>query len=615
MKNKIVYILLLGATLLFAQGCDLDYENTGEIAPDDVWKEKAMITAFLDEFYSFPSRPDANADEGSNGDPTDIGDWWRGTGTVETIAGGFDYTRIDKVNFFLYQLENEVPEGVLTSTEKLQLEGQARFWRAWTYWGLVKKYGGVPLITEVQDPFGDQDKIFLPRSKTSACMTQIFEDLEFAGKNLPEKWTGDNYGRITKVIAYVQLGRVSMWYASPLFNPDNKQDRWKHAYESNKKAFDAAKAAGHDLYDDVNRIWFDENNKEAIMVHQYWYPTHCYNQSNWRPHQLSNGSWGKGLPSYRLITSFPKKDGSQLQVDGAPIDVNRLNSDPANREYCKKFLNEFLQDRDPRFYATVVIPGTDYPCADQKLFIDDFNFWDVFMDLPKGMTSMTTYQFGEGHIATSGFYQRKAMDPTVSSQNATHGNAEMDWIPMRYAELLLNYGECINNYDAAPNKSDALNFLYRIRKRAGIEAGASGTYGINAVSKSEIQDAYMEERFIELAYEGFREDDLRRWKRYDILKAQKYRQAMRIMLDEDKFNEIQGRDDFDWGTPITTPGVTDDYFHVRFVKNISQNSIPEMDVFNPNENRMFWPIEKAALDRNSKLTQNVEWGGQFNPLD
>ncbi|MGV8090870.1 MAG: RagB/SusD family nutrient uptake outer membrane protein [Mangrovibacterium sp.] len=102
----------------------------------------------------------------------------------ETTVSAFNYTTIEKINFFLYNLQNIVPEGILTAEEKKHLEGQAKFWRAWWYWSHVSMLGGVPLITEPQD-VGNTESLFIPRNSTSECMEQIIRDLDDAIAALP----------------------------------------------------------------------------------------------------------------------------------------------------------------------------------------------------------------------------------------------------------------------------------------------------------------------------------------------------------------------------------------------------------------------------------------------
>ena len=182
------------------------------------------------------------------------------------------------------------------------------------------------------------------------------------------------------------------------------------------------------------------------------------------------------------------------------------------------------------------------------------------------------------------------------------GNAAVDWIEIRFAEVLLNYGECANEVGKT---AEALQVLYDIRKRAGIE-NKDGKYGITASATSEIRQAYIDERFIELAYEGKRWGDLRRWKRFDILNNLKHRNALWLIAGK----EVDPAT-FDWTNDMSDPEVRK-MFSFDFIE------CPEGDKsvykFNLSMNHWFYPIKKNDLDRNSKLEQNNEWGGTFDPL-
>lgn len=215
--NSILFGLFLGIT-----GCSLDYQNTGAINPDNVWNDKKMIEAFITDIAGgmMPGWPVSanNTDEGMNG-PGSMDQYARGQASVENSGKELKYEYIDKINFFLAELENVSP-AVLKEQEKKQLAAQAYFWRAWNYWGKVNEVGGVPLILKPQD-VSDFQSLLVERSTTSKCVEQILTDLDAAINDLPDQWNDDNYGRIDKGCAMAFKGRVLLWYASPLFNPDN----------------------------------------------------------------------------------------------------------------------------------------------------------------------------------------------------------------------------------------------------------------------------------------------------------------------------------------------------------------------------------------------------------
>lgn len=215
---------------------------------------------------------------------------------------------------------------------------------------------------------------------------------------------------------------------------------------------------------------------------------------------------------------------------------------------------------------------------------------------------MAWSQTGEGPGGeSSGYFQRKGLDESLLSLNDLY-NAETDWIEIRFAEVLMNYGECANELGKT---EEALDVLHQIRARAGIEAG-TGSYGITATNTADIREVYFNERFIEFAYEGKRFNDLRRWKKYDHLNQIKYRSTLYPVLKNN--SDLEG---FDW-----TASMYDDDARAKFRFDYIENIDGEPQYqFNLDLNHWFYPIAKGDLDRNSKLEQNNEWGGNFNPLD
>lgn len=591
-KNIIYYSLLLAILC----SCSLDYKNTGAITPDNVWKDKTMINSFLTDIYGrmLPEWPRNanNTDEGTNG-PATMNEYSRGLITVDNSGQELKYDNIDRINFFLDQLETVT---VLNETDMKHFRGQALFWRAWDYWGKVFSVGGVPLILKFQD-ITNVPSLFVSRNSTSECVEQIIKDLDEAIASLPDTWSGKDYGRIDKGCAMALKGRILLQYASPLFNPGNDQSRWEAAYKANKDAVDFLKGVGKGLYEgNFADIWYDEQNIEVIMVNQFYYPDHKLDQKNIRPEPLTKDGASENQAILPLLMAFPKADGSKLE-----LDLTRLANDPS---YNEQFMTDFYMNRDPRFHATIFCPGTEYPCSD--VLTDGMKYWNAWKLVPDsesetGYKHVTLIQdqinrgVGGG---SSGYYQKKGLDYSLTS--ATVYDAGTDWVEIRFAEVLMNYGECANEV----GKSDeALQVLYDIRKRAGITSG--NNYGITATSQNDIREAYINERFIEFAYEGKRWSDLRRWKRYDILNSIEYRSSLYPVIKDE--SNITG---FDWTKEMYNPDVRK-LFRFDYIECTDGD---KQYRFNLDLNHWFYPIAKKVTDQNSKIEQNNEWGGTFDPL-
>lgn len=174
---------------------------------------------------------------------------------------------------------------------------------------------------------------------------------------------------------------------------------------------------------------------------------------------------------------------------------------------------------------------------------------------------------------------------------------------MRYAELLLMLAETANE---TGNSNEAVTALSSIRKRAGIAAGVSGKYGITATSQPDLRTAIMNERQVELAFEGFRFNDLRRWRRYDILNTQTTRRGLFLMLN--KGEALPGNTD-----NIMTAAVRAKFSAV-IVENLDKTASANQ-TYNLDLNHWFNALHPTQISAEpDQLPQNKEWGGPFDPL-
>jgi hypothetical protein len=601
LKYKIsIYLgcLLFATTQFVSCKKGLDYQNLTAISPDNVWNNPVMIQAYLSDIYAglMPGWPfsGGSSDEGIS-TPKSLGDYQRGVISVSTTNTELKYEYIEKINFFLDQLE-KVTASVLPADRNKQITGEAKFWRAWRYWSFVSQVGGVPLVLHAQDP-ANKAALFVPRNKTSECVAQIVKDLDDAISLLPGVYSnaGTDYGRITKVAAMAFKGRVLLTYASPLFNPGNNADRWKTAYDACKAAVDYASSQGHDLHPNYKNIWSQERNKEIIMVNQFFYPSHSNNFNEVRAEPFSSGASNGNQPLLSLLLAFPKRDGSAMQ-----FDKNQL-SNPA---YNTQFLTDFYTNRDDRFYSTVFFGGTPYPTPDQipPSYVTGNSYWNVWKyDASTNHyvnLSSVIHPGMPGNPGITGFFQRKGLDTTLVAGQGDQ--ASTDWPEIRYAEVLMNYGECANEVG---KPAEALQVLKDIRKRAGITVGADGNYGIAATSPADMREAYIKERMVEFAFEDRRFGDLRRWRRYNILNNQGARHGLYITLKDGQMVTPSDR--------ITTAGVRAK-FSANYIDNLDGDASFK---FNLDENHWFFALKPDQISQSKNvLQQNMEWGGTFDPL-
>ncbi len=561
---------LIPIYFLFSCNKVLDKKNLGVFGGDNVWTSESMTAAYLNNIYSslmpgWPYNGSASdeATEGAQG----MNSFLQGIATIDS-RNNWQYTVIDRINLLLSKID-----GTPYSPEVIKsFKGQALFWRAWAYFSMVKDYGGVPLILNVQD-YKRPDSLFVKRNKTSENFTQIIKDLDDAISMLPNDFSDADYGRIDKEAALAFKGRVALFYASPLFNPSNDATRWQAAYTATKAAKDFLEGKGKGLYSSFKDIWYDEGNKEVVMVNQFYKPDHYTDQAGFRPIFITKDAWGANEPTLFLVNSFPMKDGSAFDP-AKPLAYDTL-----------------FKYRDDRFYATLTFNGGVYNTPDFK---PGEKIWTGYAS--DGTSLEKIIHFNNSVAGRSGFWQVKGLDPTLDKTNVHFGT--VDWIEIRFAEVLMNYGEAANE---TGNTSEALQVLYDIRQRAGILPGNGGNYGITASSVSDIRAAYIKERFVEFAFEGKRWDDLRRWRRFDILNTQHTRKAVLMYLKPGA------------QAPLISDDIYDPNIWSRFTPKIIDN-IDEPYTFNILDQYYFYAIPKTHLDKNPNLEQNKDWGGTFDPL-
>jgi len=578
MKKSISISTIILAGLSLA-GCSkvLDKKNLSAVNPSEVWSSAPMATAYLNTIYS-SLMPGNTYGSGNNTDEgvayqRQANSWLGGTATEDSYNGFSQYNNIRSVNIFL----KNVGTASFDDATRAPLKGQGLFWRAWAYYQLVKNYGGVPLILEPQEPSSDLTALQVPRSKTSECVTQILKDLDEAITLLPGNWSGEDVGRIDKGAAMAFKGRVLLFFASPLFNGLNGVATWQKAYDANKAAKDFLVGKGKGLYATYGKIWDDELNKEIVMVRRYNYPQVTYFQGGLMPLNWSKDDVGYDRPSLELVNAFPMKDGSAWTAQPRVYDT-------------------LFRSRDDRFYANIYYNGSPNQYLAGMRAANTY-LWTYF-DKVDNYYSATGVTGQHNQITTdplwsnSSFYRIKAVDKTLVQ--GTVYNAAVDWPEIRFAEVLMNFGECANEVG---NTAEALDVLKQIRQRAGILPGLLNDYGITATTKTDIQKAYQNERFVEFCFEGKRWDDLRRWKLFGSLRALKQRHGLAIELKP--------------GETAVQPMSDINTVYTKFKSTVVETD--NTDIVIPDK-FYFYGIAKALRDRNPLLKQNNNWGGDFDPL-
>lgn len=542
-----------------------------------------------------------------------------GTVTTQTVgdigtstANNNTYGKIRNINDFIANLATSP----IAAPTKNRFKAQALFWRAFRYFDLVRMYGGVPLVLKPLPVIGDATKLAdaLPRATTTQTFNQIVADLDTAIKYLPNNWPAVDYGRITRGAAQAFLGRVLLTWASPQFNPGNDITRWQAAYQASTDAITTLSANGYGLYPkwDVT-MWTTEGpngsgtaiapprNPEAVMVTEY----NTFQDDNGADNNgytssvepKSLGGSGSMNPTWDEVSAFPMADGK------APGVSTKYPYDPVH----------FFDNRDPRFYQTIAYNGCLWPLQGNP----NYRLWTYYYySNSKATSTKSTEPSG---ASSTGFYLRKGVDPNISLTNLPYSGT--DWQEIRYAEVLLNQAEAAAMIG---NSSVAYTDLAAIRKRAGIEAGSDGMYGLTTgLTGTDLAMVVLNERRIELAYEGKRYYDLRRWKLFETVmnNTVKQRVGVTFLLAPNGSGSDYLADTRDaLVNSMGLDSVYDKYFsYAPMIISNSKSTLGELKYLdsapiNFQTADYFFGFPLGALQSDPNLQQNNTWGGSFDPL-
>ena len=517
--KKTIYIGLFALALLTGLwSCQKSYESvplgqqeTPDLAfdpLDSLGKEamKYLLTTYQQSLYNGHNRIGNTYLDAATDDAVSSAS---GIPSVQSIAtGGYsaasvnaddmwsrNYAAIRNATVFTVYINRvpmieKLPNG---QSARAAYRSEARFLRAWLYFQLLKRYGGVPLLGDTIRQI--TDNVQLPRASFSDCVNYIVSECDNIKDSLRTAGmvNSTTYGRITQGAALALKSEVLLYAASPLFNggnvdPSNPLTGYTD-YDANrwKLAADAAKAVMslgvYSLMPNFNDVFTTQaapigTNTETIFWFQNGSPGSSVENANAPVGYTSAGGNGATSPSEGLVDAFPTDSGYAI-------------TDP-NSHYNS--LDPY-SNRDPRMSLTVFHNGS--------LWLNRaVQTYDGGLDKPGGSVQQTK----------TSYYMRKFMGAfeSVSSNTPAYSGTVHDWIYYRYAEILLNYAEATNEFSGP--SSDVYQVLYSLRKRAGI-LSSDGTYAVpQGMTQDEMRTFLQGERRIEMAFEEQRFWDIRRWK-------------------------------------------------------------------------------------------------------
>jgi hypothetical protein len=370
---------------------------------------------------------------------------------------------VARANILLGNIDR-IPAGQIDPVRKERYIAEAKFLRAVLYLQLVATYGPVPMPLT---PMTDAESRQLTNATTTQLYDQIIKDLDEAAAVLPVSYTGNDVGRATKWAAVSYKARAALY-----------DGRFQMAADAAKQVIDANVYSLHPNYGDLF-LYAGETSPERIFTRNYAKSTQAAGQNNnifgeYGPY--TNSASATVVPIRQLVDAYPMRDG--LPITTSPLYVPKA--------WTPEDTLSYTSNRDPRLEFTILYPGAP---------------WDggVFDSRPRGISSKPeAIDLQNAQVSVTGFNIRKYIDVT---DKLDRGNGGLDIILMRYADVLLMYAEAMFELGqgADPTALAAFN-LVRQRPSVNLPPVAVLT-----------QDLIRNERRVELAFEGLRLFDIRRW--------------------------------------------------------------------------------------------------------
>lgn len=467
------------------------------------------------------------------------------------------YAAIQQCNMFLEEYTGlTFPDLMLNQDYKAQMyryknyEYEVRFLRAYFYFNLVRQYGDIPFTTTVPST---EEVNTLTRKPAQEVFQFIADECDAIAPEIIVDYSdlGDlalpsepaETGRAGRLAVLALKARSALYAASPLFNPDMDKELWKKAAEANKAVIDSCRKYNKVLATAYDQIWGADNytNNEMIFVRRMDRDgTNSFEKYNF-PIGVEGGNSGN-CPTQTLVDAY------EMQATGKLWNEERSGYDPANP----------YEGRDPRFELTIAKNG------DVK--------WPLYNTQPLQIYYGGVNGEPLSGATPTGYYLKKYCDVSVNLTASATNKKRHSWVTYRLGEFYLNYAEAVFKYMGSAdlalpgdeNPLTAREAVNVVRNRVNMPELPAG------LDTGEFWKKYKNERMIELAFEGHRFWDVRRWKEGELLKS------------------------------------------VTFMK-ITKNSNGTFNYTRQERQRMwddkmyFFPIPQSELMKNKNLTQNPGW--------
>lgn len=426
-----------------------------------------------------------------------------------------------------------------------RLAAEVRVIRVLNYSFMTSFFGDVPLITEPLEL--DDPEVYGERTPQSEVVDFLLSELDAAAEQLPEAIpTGDNLGRVNKGTALALKARIALTYK-----------RFDVAEEAAKEVMDMGvyslystgdpKTSYYDLFTRNGKL-AEGRNKETIFARLHKMDIIMHNLS--REIQVPD-QFARFVPTRSLVESY-------LCSDGLPIDKSPLYKDDTYENVFK--------NRDPRMTQTILVPGDSWGGRYDGRPVGDNPNPNIFK-IPKFS------QDGRGSVTTTGYYYKKYVELSAVPNYERDDN---DIHHIRYAEVLLTYAEA--RFEQGKLTQGDLDIsINLLRDRVGM---VHMDLGFLAQHGMDVREEIHRERRVELALEGHRYFDVRRWKEGERLGK-----------------DIEGVK-ASWFPALSSS---------TYRKNAEGYLVVQWNRKFEDPKNYLWPVPQVQIERNPNLTQNPGW--------
>ncbi|MFA7492005.1 MAG: RagB/SusD family nutrient uptake outer membrane protein [Proteiniphilum sp.] len=579
-------------------------ENPGLTSGDEGW--------LIENAFAFPNPMAWRIAKGEQNTQSPIANYWSSRQSGGDSQGAHRlWTPIRDANVFL---DNIFKPFDLEEHERVQWIAEVKFIKAYYYFWLFRMYGPLPIFKENIPISASPEEVQVFRESVEEVVEYIVSLLDESIPDLPLQIMDlfSDLGRPTKPMALALKAQVLTYAASPMYNGNTdyanfidsrgiilfpqeyKPDKWQRAADALKEAIDIAHEAGHELFDFGTTSYSKNLSESTILamnvrgaVVERWNPEVIWGDSRGGTIVYQREAFfgiyrkhGTGMtygPPLTIVEQFYSKNGVPIDedVDWQGVDWYGLKiGDNAHNRFIREgFTTINLHfNREYRFYGSVTFDGGLYYGAGKITDDKDLHVTPFRANLQPG-------GFYTAYHSPTGYNPKKVVhylttQSTVANSDATY--YDYQWPIIRLADLYLMYAEALNETKGIPD-ADVYEYIDKVRKRSGLDGVAESwqNHSIKPdkpLTKDGMRKIIQRERMIELAFEGIRFWDLRRWK-----------------LSEEYMNKpIRG-----WNVYETDPN---EFYKVQ---NIFDLKFEKKDYL--------WPIQTSELLKNKNLIQNPGW--------